>query len=47
MTPNIDMQTSLDNAPDQDEARTFLAAIQDQAKRREVISILKHAGLVP
>ena len=24
-----------------------LAAIQDQAKRREVISILKHAGLIP
>ena len=47
MTPNVDTQTLLDTAPDQDEARMFLAAIQDQAKRREVISILKRAGLIP
>ena len=47
MTPDVEMQTLLDNAPDQDEARMFLAAIQDQTKRREIISILKRAGLIP
>ncbi len=29
------------------EDRLFLAAIQDEQKRQEVISILKHAGLIP
>ena len=47
MTPNVNAQTLLDNAPDQKETAMFLAAIQDQTKRREVISILKHAGLIP
>lgn len=47
MTPILDINELLDEAPDRNEARMFLVAIQDQTKRREVISILKHAGLIP
>lgn len=47
MTPILDSNELLNEAPDQDETRMFLTAIQDQTKRREVISILKHAGLIP
>ena len=47
MTPILDINELLDEAPDQNEARMFLAAIQDQENRQKVISILKHAGLIP
>lgn len=47
MTPILDINELLDEAPDRNETRMFLAAIQDQTKRLEVISILKHAGLIP
>lgn len=30
-----------------EEDQMFLTAIQDREKRMEVISILKHAGLIP
>ena len=33
-------------APDDTEEGCFLEAIQDPEKRREVITILKHAGLI-
>lgn len=38
-------QTEL--APDNQEEKMFLKAIQDQEKREEVIAILKRAGLIP
>lgn len=34
-------------APDDTEDKLFLDAIRDPEKRAEVITILKHAGLVP
>ncbi len=47
MTPILDIHELLDEAPDRNEACMFLAAIQDQENRQKVISILKHAGLIP
>ena len=34
-------------APDDTEDKLFLDAIKDPDKRAEVITILKHAGLIP
>ena len=34
-------------APDDTEDQRFLEAIKDQEKRKEVIAILKRAGLIP
>lgn len=47
---NIAASVTINNislAPDNNEERTFLEAIKDPEKRNEVITILKHAGLIP
>ena len=47
MLPQMTTDATEKRGADAPEDRLFLAAIQDKNKRKEVISILKRAGLVP
>ena len=47
MQPTTTTGTTATLGADAPEDRLFLAAIQDENKRNEVISILKRVGLIP
>lgn len=47
MQPTTTIDTTATLGAETPEEQMFLIAIQNEEKRKEVISILKHAGLIP